>query len=125
MRYLLDTHAILWYAQGSKELSIKAIDIMDSEECFYAMASFWEIAIKQKLNKIDKTVSIMELEDLCKMAGFQVLPINSTYIDKTKNLPFIHRDPFDRLLIACAQCENLSIITHDSIIPQYDVKTVW
>lgn len=125
MKYLLDTHAILWYAQGSAELSLKAKNIMDSEECFYTMASFWEIVIKQKLDKIDKSVSIIELEDLCKKAGFQLLPLNSTYLEKTKSLPFIHRDPFDRLLIACAQSENWQIITRDSTIPQYDVRTIW
>ena len=89
------------------------------------MTSLWEIAIKQKLGKLDDKVSIPELEDFCKDAGFIQLPTISKFIENTKSLEFIHRDPFDRLLISCAQCENLTIITCDGIIPKYAVKTVW
>lgn len=125
MKYLLDTHAILWYAQGNNELSEKARSIMESEECFYSMASFWEIAIKQKLGKLDETLAITELDELCRDAGFIQIPMTSSHVEKTKTLDFIHRDPFDRLIIALAQSENLTIITRDTIIPKYDVKTVW
>ena len=125
MKYLLDTHTILWYAQGSSELSQKAKTIIETKECFYSMASLWEIAIKQKLGKLDDTVSISELEDFCKDAGFVQLPTISKFIENTKTLDFIHRDPFDRLLISCAQCENLTIITCDGTISKYAVKTVW
>lgn len=125
MKYLLDTHAILWYAQGNNELSEKARSIMESEECFYSMASLWEIAIKQKLGKLDETLAITELDELCRDAGFIQIPMTSSHVEKTKTLDFIHRDPFDRLIIALAQTENLTIITRDTIIPKYDVKTVW
>ena len=125
MNYLLDTHAILWYAQGSAELSTKARSLIESEECFYSIASLWEIAIKQKLGKIDAALTILELEAFCKSAHFVQLPTRTEYIEKTKSLDFIHRDPFDRLLIALAQTEDLTIITRDSIIPKYNVKTVW
>ncbi len=125
MKYLLDTHAILWYAQGSNELSQKAKSLMESEKCYYSLASLWEIAIKQKLGKLDTALTIFELEDLCKKSYFVQLPTVIRYIENTKSLEFIHRDPFDRLLISCAQCENLTIITRDTIIPKYDVKTVW
>lgn len=125
MKYLLDTHAILWYAQGSQDLSNTAKTLMENEECFYSMASFWEIAIKQKLGKLDSTLSIIELENLCRNAGFNYLPIISEYVENTKSLDLIHRDPFDRILISCAQCKNLTLITHDTIIPKYDVLTVW
>ena len=125
MKYLLDTHAILWYAQGSGELSANARTLMESEECFYSMASLWEVAIKQKLGKLDGTLSIKELEELCANVGFVKILTKSEHIEKTKSLDFIHRDPFDRLLIAQEQCENLTIITRDTIIPKYDVKTVW
>lgn len=125
MKYLLDTHAILWYAQGSDELSSTAKTLMENEECFYSMVSLWEIAIKQKLGKLDETISIMELEDFCKNAGFKYLPLISEYVEHTKFLEFIHKDPFDRLLISCAQCKNLTFITRDTIIPKYNIKTVW
>ena len=125
MEYLLDTHAILWYAQGSSDLSSNAKNLMENEICYFSMASFWEIAIKQKLNKLDATLSIPDLEEFCLDMGFLPLEITSSQIENTKTLPFIHRDPFDRLLISQAQKANLTIITCDSIIPQYAVKTVW
>ena len=126
MNYLLDTHAILLYAQGNHELSQKAKAIMENEQCFYSIASFWEIAIKQKLGKLDNALTIPELEELCKNSGFIQLPTISQYVEHTKSLDFIHRDPFDRLLISIAQCENLTIVTRDTIIPKYNnIKTVW
>lgn len=125
MKYLLDTHTILWYAQGNEELSKTALSLAENEECFYSIASLWEIAIKQKLGKLDESMSILELDDFCQNAGFVFLPIKPVHIEKTKTLDFIHRDPFDRILIAQAQTENLAIITRDTIIPKYDVKTVW
>ncbi|MBP5435298.1 type II toxin-antitoxin system VapC family toxin [bacterium] len=126
MNYLLDTHAILLYAQGNQELSQKAKAIMENEQCFYSIASFWEIAIKQKLGKLDNALTILELEELCKNSGFVQLPTRSQYVENTKSLDFIHRDPFDRLLISIAQCEDLTIVTRDTIIPKYNnVKTVW
>ena len=126
MNYLLDTHSILLYAQGNQELSQKAKAIMENEQCFYSIASFWEIAIKQKLGKLDNAMTILELEELCKNSGFVQLPTRSQYVENTKSLDFIHRDPFDRLLISIAQCEDLTIVTRDTIIPKYNnVKTVW
>ncbi len=125
MRYLVDTHALLWYAQGSDELSQTAKSIMEREGCFYSMASLWEIAIKQKLGKLDNSLSIVELERFCTEASFHVLYARAEYMEETKTLPFIHRDPFDRLLVSCARCEELTIITRDTIIPQYDVRTLW
>ena len=126
MNYLLDTHSILLYAQGNQELSQKAKAIMENEQCFYSIASFWEIAIKQKLGKLDNALTILELEELCKNSGFVQLPTRSQYVENTKSLDFIHRDPFDRLLISIAQCEDLTIVTRDTIIQKYNnVKTVW
>ena len=125
MKYLLDTHTILWYAQGSSEISERVCSLIESEECFYSISSLWEIAIKQKLRKLDGTLTITELDKFCKDAGFIQIPTNASHVEKTKTLDFIHRDPFDRLLIAIAKSENLTIITRDTIIPQYDVKTVW
>lgn len=125
MKFLLDTHAILWYAQGSAELSENALRLMEQEECFYCVASLWEIAIKQKLGKLDTSLSVVELDEFCRSAGFRPFAINPHHIERTKSLDFIHRDPFDRLLIALAQTEEFTIITHDSTIPKYDVRTAW
>ena len=125
MKYLLDTHAILWYFQGNENLPKKIRTIIESKSCFYSIISFWEIAIKQKLGKLDSSFSIQELESMCTKANIQIAPITSKSIETTKFLPLIHRDPFDRLLIAQAKNLNLILITKDMFIPQYDVKTLW
>lgn len=124
-KYLLDTHAILWYFQGNENLPKKIRTIIESKSCFYSIISFWEIAIKQKLGKLDLSFSIQELESMCTKANIQIAPITSKSIETTKFLPLIHRDPFDRLLIAQAKNLNLILITKDMFIPQYDVKTFW
>lgn len=124
-KYLLDTHAILWYFQGNENLPKKIRTIIESKSCFYSIISFWEIAIKQKLGKLDSSFSIQEIESMCTKANIQIAPITSKSIETTKFLPLIHRDPFDRLLIAQAKNLNLILITKDMFIPQYDVKTLW
>ncbi len=125
MSYLLDTHTILWYVDASPELPLSIRDLIDSSECCYSIASLWEIAIKQSLGKLNKAISIREYARICSMAGFERLPIVPEHLERIKTLPDIHRDPFDRLLIAQAQEDDLTIVTRDSIIPQYPVHTVW
>ena len=112
MRYLLDTHAILWYVDAADELPIKLRDMIDASECLYSVASLWEIAIG-------------EYAELCRKSGFQRLSIIPAHLDRIKELPAIHRDPFDRLLVAQAIEEDLTIVTCDRMIPQYPVRTIW
>ena len=125
MRFLVDTHAILWYAQGNEALSPRARQLMDGEECAYSIVSLWEIAIKQTLGKIECHLSIPEIADFCDRASFLRLSITPEHIEGIKGLPSIHADPFDRLIIAQALTHNLSIVTRDRIIPKYPVATVW
>ena len=125
MRYLLDTHAILWYIDAAQELPLALRDLMDGSECFYSVASLWEIAIKQSLGRLNRDITVSEYDSLCRQAGFRHLPILPSHLERIKNLPDIHRDPFDRLLISQAQTRNLTIITKDGIIPKYDVHTIW
>ena len=92
---------------------------------YYSYVSLWEIAIKQKLNKLNVPYSIAEIDDFCRMERFVHLPVTPEQIEGTKHLPLIHRDPFDRILISQAVNSKLAIITSDETIPQYDVKTLW
>lgn len=94
-------------------------------QCLYSVASLWEIAIKQSQGKLDIDASISELDHTFRRAGFHRLPIAPSHLDRIKALPGIHRDPFDRLLVAQALEEDLTIVTRDGLIPQYPVKTVW
>ena len=125
MKYILDTHALLWYLNDDENLSEKAHKIIDTEDCFYCKVSLWEIAIKQSLGKLKYKSSIPEIVEMCRQENFLSIPVTENHIEQIKTLDFIHRDPFDRLLIAIAQSENLTIITRDTIIPKYPVKTVW
>ena len=124
--YLLDTHAMLWYLRDSPELSASAHALIDNAEYVaVSIASFWEIAIKQCIGKMQFCMTIPELESLCLDRDIQVLPIQSVVLEQIKSLPKIHGDPFDRLIIAQAQIGKMTIITRDRMIPQYPVPTIW
>ena len=125
MRYHLDTHAILWYVDADARLPLALRDKIDASECFYSIASLWEIAIKQSLGRLNASISIFDYDRLCRQAGFCCLPIKPSHLERIKALPPVHRDPFDRLLVSQAQEEGLVIVTTDGLIPQYPVITVW
>ena len=125
MRYLLDTHAILWCAQGNDCLPAEVRAIVRDEECCYSIASLWEIAIKQSLKKLDAELTLSDLDRQCQLAGLRRIAIDVAHLERIKTLPDIHRDPFDRLLVAQALEEGLVIVTRDRIIPQYPVQTIW
>lgn len=125
MKYLLDTQALLWYLLDDSNLSKMARETIDTSECFYSKVSLWEIAIKQSLGKLQYKESVPSIIKLCEIEEFINLSVTGTHIEQIKTLPFIHNDPFDRLLIAQAQIENLTLITKDHIILKYDVKTFW
>lgn len=124
--YLMDTCAYLWFLEDSEVLSAKSMDVMKkSEDLYLSIASLWEIAIKKSIGKLDIKKSMVELEEICHDLKIVVLPMKTKYLDKIQRLPMIHGDPFDRLIIATALEEDLSVITHDAKIMQYDVKTCW
>ncbi|SKA11108.1 PIN domain nuclease, a component of toxin-antitoxin system (PIN domain) [Treponema berlinense] len=123
--YLLDTHAILWYVSGSNELSQTAKNIMETKRCFFSFASLWEIAIKQAKGTLQFNIDIPKLKNVLEDEEFIYLPPTEFDAEAIKTLPDIHKDPFDRLLIAQAIENNLTIVTTDSKIPQYNVKTIW
>ena len=123
--YLLDTHAIIWYVSGSNELSSTAKNIMETKRCFFSFASLWEIAIKQAKGTLQFNIDIPKLKTVLEDEEFIYLPPTEFDAETIKVLPDIHKDPFDRLLIAQAIENNLTIVTTDSKIPQYNVKTIW
>ena len=125
VKYLLDTHTLLWYLLDDSKLSKNAHHLIDIEECYYSRVSLWEIAIKQSLGKLQYSKSIPEIVKMCQDEEFENLPVNDLNLEQLKTLEFIHNDPFDRLLISQAINNNMTIITCDDKIPLYDVKTVW
>ena len=129
MKYLLDTHAILWYLFVDSRLSKNAKDIIESNICFYSYASFWEISIKQSKKKLEFTHTVYEIDEMCRQAGFRKLPVTLDDFNRVRDLPFQenvkHNDPFDRILISQAIENDLTIVTTNGNIPLYDVKTIW
>lgn len=126
MRFLLDTNVLVFLLSAPSELSEKASRVVRFEPDLYAsMASLWEIGIKQGLGKLRLGLTIPEIEEQCIERDIRILPIRSAAIERLKRLPDIHRDPFDRLLVAHAQEEEMTIVTRDKTIPLYPVQTVW
>ena len=124
--YLLDTHTLIWFLADSPELSPIACNAICSDATIYtSYVSLWEMAIKMSLGKLGLPYKFREIVQMCREENIVLLDMNSDDLDTLESLPFIHRDPFDRLLIAQAQSRNLTIITRDTIIPKYDVKTLW
>ena len=121
MQYLLDTHAILWYLFGDSRLSENARKIIETNDCYFSYASFWEISIKQSKKKLEFTHNIFEIDEMCRQAGLQKLQVTLSDFYKIRNLPFQenvkHNDPFDRMLTSQAMNNNMTIITCDEKIP--------
>ncbi|MEV7871571.1 type II toxin-antitoxin system VapC family toxin [Streptomyces sp. NPDC088124] len=122
MRLLLDTHVVLWWLDDSPELSGELKDLLDTEPAVYVSAvSAWEIAIKQSLGKLDGPE---DLAERVRDSQFTGLPVTAGHGVRAGRLPAHHRDPFDRILIAQAQIEGMSLVTRDKWIPEYDVTIV-
>jgi len=128
MRLLLDTHVFLWWVEGRDDVSRKATRaIADAEnECFVSVASCWEMAIKLSLGKLRLDAPLQEFVPEQMAANrFRLLPIDFRHVIGVAGLPFHHRDPFDRLLIAQAVCESMTIISADRTIKRYGVRRIW
>ena len=128
MRLLLDTHTFLWWVSGSDRLSRKARAAIAraGNDCHVSVASGWEIAIKVSLGKlrIEGPRDTFLPEQLA-VNGFLPLAIGLRHAARVAALPFHHRDPFDRLLIAQALEEELAIVTADRVFARYGVQRVW
>ncbi|MDH5428612.1 MAG: type II toxin-antitoxin system VapC family toxin [Nitrospirota bacterium] len=128
MKYLFDTHVMLWFLEDADELSKKARQILQNgeNELFWSAASFWELTVKISLGKLKLQKGWQAfLEQEKKVNRILDLPIHERHCEPHLTLPWIHRDPFDRLLICQAISEKFTLLTKDEIIRQYPVKTVW
>lgn len=121
MKLLLDTHLLIWAAQGIERLPAGARVLMaDPEnELLFSVASIWEVAIKSGLNRQDFQVDARMLRRGLIDNGYVELPILSEHAVAIDALPSIHKDPFDRLLIAQARVEGIILLTDDSTVAQY------
>lgn len=125
MNLLLDTHAFLWFVWGHKNLSSTALSLISDpqNQVFFSAASHWEIAIKTSTGKLKLNAPFKDLiEQSLAKNNFKPLPIEVVHSDMVLQLPFHHRDPFDRMLIAQTLVESMSIISNEAIFDAYGVK---
>jgi PIN domain nuclease of toxin-antitoxin system len=122
MSLLLDTHVVLWWLADDPTLSDDLKTRLDHEpDVYVSPVTIWEVAIKQSLGKlIDPT----DLPERIRNIGFTELPITSLHAIAAGRLPLIHRDPFDRMLVAQARCQDLTLVTRDAHIHKYEVATL-
>jgi len=121
--YLLDTHIFLWSLDETKRLTKEVAKILKDprNRIFVSVATAWEISIKQKKGKLPLKTT---LEECFRKSNFEILEIKLPHILQLENLPFYHKDPFDRMLVAQAIVEKLMIITEDGKIKKYDVSVL-
>lgn len=128
MKALLDTHTLLWLVDAPEKLPACVTSICeDGQNALYiSIASFWELAIKMSLGKIELDNNALErLKSWCDDNTVQLLPISLKHCQQVQTLPFHHRDPFDRLLIAQALCDQLVLLSADGYFADYGVEVVW
>ncbi|RYF65315.1 MAG: type II toxin-antitoxin system VapC family toxin [Cytophagaceae bacterium] len=124
MRLLIDTHILLWVLEADTQLSARAAELIRSttNEVFVSAASLLEISIKKKIGKLDTSRSSTEIyQEMTRVLAIQLLPIQPHHLDAYQSIPLYedHRDPFDRLLIATAFADNLTLISDDGKFDRY------
>jgi PIN domain nuclease of toxin-antitoxin system len=121
MRLLIDTHLLIWAAEGPERLSAEAVSLMADEDnlLVFSAASIWEIAIKQALNRHDFLADASLVRRGLLENGYEELPINAAHAVAVADLPAIHADPFDRMLVAQARTEGLLLLTADRRLASY------
>ena len=119
MRLLLDTHVLIWWDEGAS-LSKRAVAaIRGAEQVYVSAATGWEIAIKASLGRIETT---REVAAAVADSGFEELPVRLSHAEALHALPWHHRDPFDRMLVAQAAAEGLTLVSRDPVLRDYGVR---
>lgn len=128
MNLLLDTHTFLWFIDGNAKLSRQARQFIEDQENakLVSAASLWEMAIKMSLGRLELA---QPFEDLIpkqmELNGFGLLPLRVPHIAKVISLPFHHRDPFDRIIVAQCMAEDLSLVSLDPVFDKYPIRRLW
>ena len=128
MRLLLDTHSLLWYAFGDPRLSGRARTLIDDtgNDKFLSIVSPWEVGIKVGSGKLSvaKPVDIF-FADQMHLLSLQLLPVTLAHVGRVSELPFHHRDPFDRMLVAQSLVEGIALVSVDAVMDAYGVLRLW
>ena len=124
MRILLDTHVFIWWDSEPDLLSQRAREFCEdpNNTLVLSVVSVWEMQIKRQIGKLDLRMPLNELiENQTRQNGVEILPVHLDHVLRLDKLPAIHKDPFDRLLIAQAKIEDIKILTSDRVFAEYDV----
>lgn len=127
MDLLLDTHAFIWFLNGDNQIPdiLKKEISNTSNKCYISIASLWEIAIKLSLKKLELNGEFGQIATFLTENDIEILPITFDHIQRLLQLHFHHRDPFDRIIIAQALTEKLTLATKDEVFKKYEVDTKW
>jgi len=123
MKILIDTHILVWMWTGDKRLGQDVRDLLSSQKALskVSIASFWELAIKRSVGKLDLDIALEDLLGSLPEFRLEVLPVAVEHVIAVRDLPLHHRDPFDRMLIAQAKAEGMHILTADPHFGAYEV----
>ena len=128
MNLILDTHVFIWWADEPERLSANALLALEDKNnrLFFSLIGIWEIQIKTQLGKMKLSLPLKDLIDSQEKAnGLEILPITREHIFAVDILPFHHKDPFDRLLVAQGIVEKVTIVTADPKLSDYSVSLLW
>jgi PIN domain nuclease of toxin-antitoxin system len=128
MNLLLDTHAFLWFIDGNGKLSPRARELIEDQGNvkLVSVASLWEMGLKMSLGRLELAQPFEELiPKQMELNGFGLLPVRIPHVARVISLPFHHRDPFDRLIVAQCLAEDLSVVSLDLAFDKYSVQRLW
>lgn len=127
MDLLLDTHVLIWFLNGDEKLSYKVKVLIEepTNTKIVSIASIWEIAIKISLDKFRFPNGFKHFLKLIEDNGFEILPISFEHTMIVSTLDYLHRDPFDRILVAQCIGDSLTMATKDENIQRYNIQTIW
>ncbi|MGC4106186.1 MAG: type II toxin-antitoxin system VapC family toxin [Thermomicrobiales bacterium] len=127
MKYLLDSHTLIWFAAEDAKLSPAAMEVIarDPTATYVSIASLWEIGIKLSTGKLELAGGLESLLDGMARNRLELLAISSSHVVKISQLPYHHRDPFDRMIAAQALVDDLVVISADPALDAYGVRRLW
>lgn len=128
MKLLFDTHTFIWWDSQPNQLSQTALALLQdrSSILLLSVVSIWEMQIKLQVGKLTLNRALVEIiESQTKINQIEVLPVKQDHVLALDSLPLIHKDPFDRLLVAQANVENVALVSGDPIVAQYSVNIIW
>ena len=127
MKYLLDTHILLWLTTDDQKLSNEVRKIVDQNNCCISSVSIWEVALKFSIGKLNLDGGLAEFLNAVNDLNFERIEITDPHLLELSKLVLYpeHKDPFDRLLIAQAKAEGMKIVTNDKEFKKYDLEIIW